>query len=111
MKLFHIAAPAAIAGVLLLAPAHAQQPGHDQHQNHQTTPQRSGMMDHDKMMMDMKAADDRLEALSESMKSAQGDEKILAMQEVVSELVRNQIDMHRQMGMMHGRMMSQMPHK
>ncbi len=109
MKLFQIAAPVAIAGVLLLVPAHAQQPGHDQQEHNQATPQRGGMMDDDKMMTDMKAADARLEALSSTMKSVQGDKKLLAMQEVVSELVKNQVDMHRHMMMMHGRMMSQMP--
>ena len=71
----------------------------------------STVIDHEKMMADMKAADARLEALSDRMKSAQGDEKIRAIQDVVSELVKNQVDMHRQMGMMHEHMMSQMPHK
>jgi hypothetical protein len=45
------------------------------------------------------------------MESTKGPEKVLAMQDVVSELVKNQVDMHRHMAMMHEGMMSQMPHK
>jgi signal transduction histidine kinase len=59
----------------------------------------------------MKAADARLEALAQTMKSASGNEKVRATQELVTELVQNQVDMHRQMAMMHEHMMSQMPHK
>jgi hypothetical protein len=33
------------------------------------------------------------------------------MQELLGELVRNQVDMHHHMSMMHDHMMSQMPHK
>lgn len=68
-------------------------------------------MDHDKMMADMKAADARLESLAQKMQSAQGEEKIRAMQDVLDELVKNQVSMHRQMAMMHEHMMSQMPRK
>ena len=64
-----------------------------------------------KMMADMKAADARLEALVQTMKSASGNDKVRAMQELLTELVQNQVDMHRQMSMMHDHMMSQMPHK
>lgn len=63
------------------------------------------------MMADMKAADARLQALADKMKSAQGDEKLRAIEDVVSELVKSQLEMHREMPMMHGHMMSQMPHK
>ena len=112
MRLFNLAAPIAVAGVLLLAPAHAQQPPAPSKPNpSQTMPQRGGMMDHAKMMADMKEADARLEALSAKMKAAQGPEKIQAMQDVVSELVKNQLDMHHHMSMMHENMMSQTPHK
>ena len=45
------------------------------------------------------------------MKSASGNDKVRAMQELVTELVQNQVDMHRHMAMMHEHMMSQMPHK
>jgi signal transduction histidine kinase len=68
-------------------------------------------MNHAKMMSDMKAADARLEALVQTMKSASGDDKVRAMQELLTELVQNQVDMHGQMSMMHDHMMSQMPHK
>jgi hypothetical protein len=33
------------------------------------------------------------------------------MQELLTELVQNQVDMHRQISTMHDHMMSQMPHK
>ena len=69
------------------------------------------MMDHDKMMAGMKAADARLEALAQTMTSARGDEKVAAMQALLTELVKNQVDMHRHMAMMHDHMMSQMPPK
>ena len=75
------------------------------------SPQAGGMMDHDKMMADMKAADARLETLAQTMTSARGDDKVAAMQAVLTELVKNQVDMHHHMAMMHDHMMSQMPHK
>ena len=68
-------------------------------------------MDHDKMMADMKAADARLEAIAQTMKAARGDDRIGAMQALLSELVKNQVDMHHHMAMMHDHMMSQMGHK
>lgn len=111
MKLFPIGA-VLVAAFLALAPARAQQAAaHEQHQHDQTTAPKSGMMDHDKMMADMKAADARLQALADTMRSAQGDEKVRAIENVVSELVKNQIDMHQHMAMMHEHMMSQMPKK
>jgi hypothetical protein len=39
------------------------------------------------------------------MKSAQGEAKVMAMQDVVSELVANQLKMHQHMMMMHDTMM------
>ena len=45
------------------------------------------------------------------MKSASANDKVNATQELVTELVQNKVDMHRQMSMMHDHMMSQMPHK
>jgi hypothetical protein len=74
-------------------------------------PQAGGMMDHDKMMADMKAADARLEVLAQTMASARGDDKVVAMQALLTELVTNQLEMHRHMAMMHDHMTSQMPHK
>ena len=101
----------AVTAGLFLVPAVAQQATPKAPEHSMPTPQPAGMMDHDKMMADMKAADARLEALAQTMKSASGNDKVRAMQELVTELVQNQVDMHRQMAMMHEHMMSQMPHK
>ena len=110
MKLIAVAAFVMVAG-FLLAPVVAQQPAPQTHEHSMPTPLAGGM-DHDKMTADMKAADARLEALAQTMKSARGDDKVKAMQELLSVLVQNQVDMHRQMSMMHDHMMmSQMPHK
>jgi hypothetical protein len=51
-------------------------------------PPPGGMMNHAKMMADMKAADARLEALVQTMKSASGNDKVRAMQELLTELVQ-----------------------
>jgi len=110
MRLLPIAALVVASG-LLLNPARAQQPaGHDEHQHGAPAAQKTEM-DHAKMMADMKAADARLETLVQRMKSVQGSEKTQAMQDLLSELVQNQLTMHREMAMMHDHMMSQMPHK
>jgi hypothetical protein len=110
MKLIPIAAIAIAAG-LFLAPAGAQPVTPQAHEHNMPPSQAGGMMDHDKMMADMKAADARLEALARTMKSARGHDQIGAMQALLSELVRNQVDMHHHMSMMHDHMMSQMSHK
>ena len=101
----------AITAGLLLAPASAQQATPKAPEHSMPMPQTGGMMNHDKMMADMKAMDARLEALAQTMKSASGNDKVRAMQELVTELVQNQVDMHRQMSMMQDHMMSQMSHK
>ena len=88
------------SGLLLLSPLKAQQPtGQYPRQHGQAMPQR-GTVDFDQMMADMKASDAKLEAMTTKMKAAQGDAKVMAMQDVVEELAKNQIDMHRHM-MMH----------
>jgi hypothetical protein len=110
MKMIPMATLALTAG-LFLAPAWAQQTTPKAPEHSMPLPQTGGMMNHDKMMADMKAADARLEALAQTMKSASGNDKVRAMQELLTELVQNQVDMHRQMSMMHDHMMSQMPHK
>ena len=110
MKMIPMATLAITAG-LFLAPAGAQQVTPKTPERSMPMPQSGGMMNHDKMMADMKAADARLEALAQTMKSTSGNDKVRAMQELVTELVQNQVDMHRQMSMMHDHMMSQMPHK
>ena len=109
MKMIPMAALAITVG-LFLAPAGAQQATPKAPEHSMPMPS-GGMMDHDKMMSDMKAADARLEALVQTMKSASGNDKVRAIQQLVTELVQNQVDMHRQMSMMHDHMMSQMPHK
>jgi hypothetical protein len=96
--------------LLLLSPVGAQQsatqgvhqPGRGAMQ------QMPGMMDQNKMMEQMKAEDARLQILADRMKSARGEEKVGAMQDVVNELVANQLTLHQHM-MMH--MMSQTPDK
>jgi hypothetical protein len=100
-----------ITADLLLSPASAQQATPKAPEHTMPMPPSGGMMNHAKMMSDMKAADARLEALVQTMKSASGDDKVRAMQELLTALVQNQVDMHRQMSMMHDHMMSQMPHK
>jgi hypothetical protein len=110
MRFISIAA-FAIATGLFLAPVRAQQAPPKAPEHSMPTPRAGGMMDHDKMMADMKAADARLEALAQTMTSARGADTVVAMQALLTELVKNQIDMHRHMAMMHDHMMSQMPHK
>ena len=110
MRLIPIAVFAIAAG-LFLVPVRAQQAPPKAPEHSMPTPQAGGMMDHDKMMAGMKAADARLEAMAQTMTSARGDEKVAAMQALLTELVENQIDMHRHMAMMHDHMMSQMSHK
>jgi oligoribonuclease NrnB/cAMP/cGMP phosphodiesterase (DHH superfamily) len=95
MTLSKIAMPLAVAGVLALSSAQAQQtPAPAQPDLAQRALQNKGMMNYDRMIADMTAADARLEELTIRMKSAEGDEKIAAMQDVVSELVTNQVYMH-----------------
>jgi hypothetical protein len=111
MKPISIAAFAFAAG-LFLVPVGAQQAPPKAPDHSMPMSQAGGMMDHDKMMADMKAADARLEALAQTMTSARGDGKVAAMQALLTELVKNQVDMHRDMAvMMHEHMMSQMGHK
>jgi hypothetical protein len=110
MRLVPIAVFALAVG-LFLAPVRAQQEPPKAPEHSTPTPPVGGMMDHDKMMADMKAADARLEAMAQTMTSARGDDKVAAMQALLTELVKNQVDMHRHMAMMHDHMMSQMPHK
>jgi hypothetical protein len=111
MKTIPIAATLALTAGFFLAPAAAQQATPKAPEHSMPMPQSGGMVNHDKMMADMKAADARLEALAQTMKSASGDDKVRAMEELVTELVQNHVDMHRQMSMMHEQMMSQMRHK
>ncbi|MEP7307575.1 MAG: hypothetical protein ABJA98_18890 [Acidobacteriota bacterium] len=105
-------APFAFAAALLLVPVEARQPApSEQHEHDATPPQASGTINHAQMMADMKATDVRLGALVQKMKSARGDDKTLAMQELLTELVQSQVSLHTHAAMMHTMMMSQMPSK
>ena len=98
------------SGLLLLSPLKAQQPtGRDQYPHGQAMPQQGGMIDFDKMMADMKASDAKLQMMTMKMRSAQGEAKVMAMQDVVDELVKNQLQMHQHMAMMHDNMMGTSP--
>jgi hypothetical protein len=83
MRLIPVAAFAIAAG-LFLAPIRAQQAPPKAPEHRMTRPQAGGMMDHDKMMADMKAADARLEALAQTMTSVRGDDKVAAMQALLT---------------------------
>jgi hypothetical protein len=106
-------AAVAFGTVLLLSPVIAQQSAtQGDHQHGQAAAQQMpGMMDHNKMIEEMKATDARLQMLAERMKSAKGDKKIEAIESVVSELVTSEIDRHQQMIRMHQHMMSETPNK
>jgi hypothetical protein len=109
MRLLQIGISVAIlSGLLWLSPLKAQQPG--TRYPSQTMPQTSApTMNTDKIMADMQASDARLQAMTAKMQSAQGEAKVLAMQDVVNELVKNQLEMHRHMAMMHEHMMESAP--
>ena len=109
MRLLQIGIPVAIlSGLLWLSPLKAQQPG--TRYPSQTMPQTSApTMNTDKVIADMQASDARLQAMTAKMQSAQGEAKMLAMQDVVNELVKNQLEMHRHMAMMRGHMMESAP--
>lgn len=101
----------AITAGLFLAPAAAQQATPKAPEHTMPMPQSGGTMNHAQMMSDMKAVDARLEALVQTMKSANGNDQVRVMQELLTEIVKNQAAMHRHMSMMHDHMMSQMPHR
>lgn len=109
MRLLQIGIPVALlSGLLWLSPLKAQQPG--TRYPSQTMPQTSApTMNTDKIIADMQASDARLQAMTTKMQSAQGEAKVLAMQDVVNELVKNQIQMHQHMMMMRGHMMESSP--
>ena len=101
--------------VLGLAVAgHAQEPQHE----HQQTPAKpsadmsakcSAMMaQHEKMMTEMKAADQRLDELVAKMNQASGQAKMDATAATVTEIVAQRKTMRDRMMQMHQRMMSHM---
>ncbi|MET0214050.1 MAG: hypothetical protein ABW292_13650 [Vicinamibacterales bacterium] len=85
----------------------AQTPSSQGSQPHEQSP--SNMQDmmkmHEQMMAEMKASDNRLDALVKEMNAASGDAKVNAIAVVVTELVRQQKSMHERMGQMHQHMM------
>jgi hypothetical protein len=100
-----------IGAVLGFATIRAQQmPSPGPHPHGQMPPQ-SWMTEYGQMMAEMKAGDVKLQSLADRMMSAAGDEKVPAIQDVVSELVQEQLATHRHMMRMHDQMMSQVPMK
>jgi len=68
-------------------------------------PRMSDMMQqHQQMMAELKASDQRLEEQVRVMNTATGDAKVAAMAQVITELVHQQEAMHEHMGMMMGQM-------
>lgn len=66
------------------------------------------MAQHEKMMAEMKAADDRLDQLVARMKAASGDARVDAIAAVVTEIVAQRTAMRDRMMSMHEAMMSHM---
>lgn len=61
---------------------------------------------HEQMLAEMKAGDERLDALVKEMNAARGDAKVAAIAAVVTELATQHKAMHEHMGHMHQQMMS-----
>ena len=70
---------------------------------------KAGMMMHQQMMAEMKAADAKLDELVKSMDAATGEARVSAIALAVHELVRQQKAMHEHMGMMGQQMMGGKP--
>lgn len=93
---------------------HAQQPQHE----HQQTPAKAaadmsekckGMMgQHEKMMAEVKAADQRLDELVAKMNQASGQSRVDAVATVVTEMVTQRKTMRDRMMHMHHQMMGHM---
>jgi hypothetical protein len=71
-------------------------------------PMQDMMKMHEKMMADMKAGQARLDDLEKKMNAANGDAKVTAIADLVSELVRQHRGMTERMAEMSQRMMGQM---
>lgn len=104
--------------ILMQAPAHAshatQAPQH-QHQQETAKPTadmsakcKAMMADHERMMADVKAADQRLDELAVKMTAASGQAKVDATAAVVTEMVDQRKTMREGMMRMHQGMMSHM---
>jgi hypothetical protein len=84
--------------------------GQSQHQHDSppaaAQPRTEPMMCH-QMMAEKRAADSKLEQLVNEMSTANGDAKVAAMAQIVTELVRQRAAMHNRMAAMdHGAMMN-----
>ncbi len=119
MSMNSIAMAALATGALLLvssAPGVAGQAHDPQHAATDKAKPPSGMAakdhammaDHEKMMADMKAADQRLDSLVATMNTASGPEKMAATATVVTEMVTQQRTMHEGMMKMEQGMMTHM---
>ena len=100
---------AIFTATVLVAPTVAQSAAQTPHDHQQaTSAQKPGMMgqDHQRMMADMKTADDRLQELVSKMNAATGDQKIGVMADLLTQLVTNQKNMHQHMMAMHDQMMA-----
>ena len=107
-----------VLGSLLVlgSPAHAQTP-QPEHKHQQTPAKPSAdmaakckamMAGHEKMMAEMKAADQRLDELVSQMNSASGQAKVDATAAAVTEVVAQRKTMPHRMMQMHQGMMSHM---
>jgi hypothetical protein len=60
----------------------------------------------EQMVAEMKAADERIDALVSQMKAVTGEARINVMVEVITELVRQNAAMHDRMSQMHQHMLA-----
>lgn len=105
--------PMILVVLLGVSAAGAQPPTPQAHDQHADAKAQQGMVakcqammaEHDKMMADMKAADQRLDALVAKMNAASGQQKTDATAAVVSEIVTQRKTMHAGMMKMHDGMM------
>lgn len=113
MRTIHRRAMAlACVAALLLPAAGAGQTPQQPHEHKQPADMAGGckamMADHQKMMAEMKAVDERLDALVAKMNAATGEAKVNATAEAVAELVAQRKTTRDRMLGMHQRMMSHM---
>jgi hypothetical protein len=108
----------ACVAMLVQAPAISAQTAQDPQHQHQQEPAQPAadmsakckamMANHEKMMADMKAADQRLDGLVEKMNAASGQAKVDSTAVVVTEIVTQRKTMREGMMNMHEGMMSHM---
>jgi hypothetical protein len=121
ISMMSMSATIAMAVLLLGSAPMAQQPPQPSQQQHQPSADKPAgdmsakcqamMADHQKMMSDMKAADQRLDGLVAKMNAATGQAKTDATAAAVTEIVAQRKSMHdMMMKMMHGGMTHTMEH-